>query len=48
MMEDIIYLHYDDQIRHIVIVQYINGQGATLLDFIFPALICTQIAINGT
>ena len=35
-------------IMTIVIVQYINGQGATLLDFIFPALICTQIAINGT
>ena len=35
-------------IMTIVIVQYINGQGATLPDFIFPALICTQIAINGT
>ena len=27
---------------------YINGQGATLPDFISPAFIRTQMAINGT
>ena len=32
------------QIR--LIVQYINGQGATLPDFIFPAFIRTQMALE--
>ena len=50
---DIIYLHYDYQIRLIVIVYTVNKRSTsnlTVTGLYFPGLrfICTQMKINGT